>query len=192
MPRGRRSSFLLCWMWIPVIMILLISFAIVPMWEERYVLSSFVAFFILIALGICSLESANLRLAALAVVAAMSLFQLRSDRLAERSKPGFPQWREAASIALSASKPGDRVAVLPEGAVYVVRYYSPPARRADEIAAPLSGGVGEVEGVEGAGVLVFNHAALRMAGGTEEQVQSIRSEYPRVLGRVRDIDILAK
>ena len=55
--RGARDSiaFALLWMWAPPLMMVVASYAIAPVFVERYALSCFVPFFILVALGIFEL-----------------------------------------------------------------------------------------------------------------------------------------
>src|SRR6266852_3026151 len=51
--RAREAVlFALLWMWAPPLLVLLVSYAVVPVFVERYVVSSFVPFFILVAVGV--------------------------------------------------------------------------------------------------------------------------------------------
>jgi 4-amino-4-deoxy-L-arabinose transferase-like glycosyltransferase len=120
--------FALLWMWAPPLLVLLVSYAVAPVFVERYVVSSFVPFFVLVAVGVWELIAppgvsefrANaMRFGALVVVVALSLGHIYGyDR-----KPHDTQWGEAAQIAASAAKPGDPIAVAPGYAVNVMRYY---------------------------------------------------------------------
>jgi uncharacterized membrane protein len=131
--RGWRRArtavlFALLWMWVPPFFVLLISYAATPVFVERYVVSSVVPFFILVAVGawelitppsVSELRGNAMRFGALVVVVALSLGHIYGYN----RKPHDVQWREAAEIAASAAKPGDPIAVAPGYAVNVMRYY---------------------------------------------------------------------
>ena len=122
--RGARDSivFAFLWMWAPPLMMLVASYAIAPVFVERYALSCFVPFFILVALGIFELPGDLRRApAALALAVAFSLGHIVSyDR-----KPHDAQYREAIAAADSALKPGEVMTVIPSYAIEVLRYYLP-------------------------------------------------------------------
>ncbi len=73
--RGARDpvAFAILWMWAPPLMMLVASYAIAPVFVERYALSCFVPFFILAALGIFALPADLIRIGALALAVAFSL-----------------------------------------------------------------------------------------------------------------------
>ncbi|MGH7781535.1 MAG: glycosyltransferase family 39 protein [Candidatus Binataceae bacterium] len=128
--RGWRAArdavgFALVWMWAPIIMMMIASYAITPVLVERYVLSCFVPLYFLAALGICSLDAKRAGGVALAAMVALSLGHIFSYA----RKPHDIQWREATAIALQNLAPGATLSARPAYAVEVVRYYLPPAER---------------------------------------------------------------
>ena len=111
--------FILLWMLAPPIVVLAASYLLRPAFVERYMLTSFVPFFILAAVGIRHLRGAAASYAVLALVAALAIAHLESyDR-----KPHGAQWREAATAAHSMAGTAGTIAVAPPYAVNVVRYY---------------------------------------------------------------------
>jgi len=119
------AAFALVWMWTPVIVLMIVSYAVAPALAERYVLSCFVPMFFLAALGICELGSSRTLGLALAAAAALSIGHVYSFM----RKPHDIQWREATAIALKNLAPGATLSTRPAYAVEVVRYYLPPAER---------------------------------------------------------------
>ncbi|MBV8135182.1 MAG: hypothetical protein JO121_06000, partial [Deltaproteobacteria bacterium] len=63
----------LLWMWAPTVLMVLVSYAMRPLFVERYALSCFVPFFILVGIGIWELRDQRWRAAALLIVLAVSL-----------------------------------------------------------------------------------------------------------------------
>ena len=121
--RGARDAvgFAMLWMWAPPLLMLVASYAIAPVFVERYALSCFVPFFILVALGIFELPGDLVRIGALVLAVAFSLGHIVSyDR-----KPHDAQYREAIAAASSALKPGEVMTVVPSYAIEVIRYYLP-------------------------------------------------------------------
>ncbi len=118
-------GFALLWLWMPMAALLVASYVVSPMLIERYVLSSLVAFLVLVALGISELGEMRIQLAATAVMAALSLGYV----FHYEHKPRDIQWREAAAAALANLHGDAAVAVAPAYAISVVRYYTPPAQR---------------------------------------------------------------
>jgi hypothetical protein len=187
--RGVRDAiaFALLWMWTPPLMMLIASYAIAPVFVERYALSSFVPFFILVAVGIFEMPGARVRTGAasvgraavpaiaLALVVAFSLGHIVSyDR-----KSHDAQYREAIAAADSALKPGEVMTVVPSYAIEVLRYYLPVdqlhrAVRYDSSAAP-------------AAVLIIGDQNL-----APDAAQSYKKEYPQTVARLRGITVLRK
>ncbi|HVB82891.1 MAG TPA: hypothetical protein VNE82_23440 [Candidatus Binataceae bacterium] len=123
---GVALGFVLWWMLAPVALVMAVSYAVTPLEETRYVISSVAAFFILAGIGLAAIDHARLRLALLVLLVALSLDHVRRDFI----KPRYVQWRAATALALAANPPGGAIAVVPAYAVNVVRYYLPPTRRA--------------------------------------------------------------
>ncbi len=117
--RSGAVLFLILWMLAPPLLLTLLSYLFRPAFVERYLLSCFVPFFALAALGILELEPAAFRPGALAIVVALALAHVETWA----SKPHTPQWAEAAAIAVNSLKPSDTIGVAPRYADNVVRYY---------------------------------------------------------------------
>ena len=175
--RGARDAvaFALLWMWAPPLLMLVASYAIAPVFVERYALSSFVPFFILVSLGIFEMPGDLVRAGALALVVAFSLGHIVSyDR-----KSHDAQYREAIAAADSALEPGEVMTVVPSYAIEVVRYYLPVdqlhrAVRYDSSAPP-------------AAVLIIGDQNL--APG---DAQSYKKEYPQTVARLRGVTVLRR
>ena len=118
-------AFALIWMWAPIAMLMIVSYAITPVLVERYVLSCFVPLFFFAALGVCELRSDRARGFALAAAVALSIWHVYGFM----RKPHDIQWREATAIALENLAPGATLSARPAYTVEVVRYYLPPAER---------------------------------------------------------------
>ena len=130
MGRGRDAmglGFMLCWMLVPVAIVMAVSYAFTPFEEIRYVISSVAAFFILAGIGLAAIGDARLRTALIVLLVGLSLDHVRRDF----AKPQYVEWREATALALAADAPGGTIAVLPAYAVNVVRYYLPPESSAN-------------------------------------------------------------
>ncbi len=175
--RGARDAvaFAVLWMWAPPLLMLVASYTIAPVFVERYALSSFVPFFILVALGIFELPGDFVRLGALVIAVAFSLGHIVSYG----HKPHDAQYREAIAAAASALKPGQAMTVVPSYAIEVVRYYLPPdqlnrAVRFDPSAPPGA-------------VLILADQNL-----APDAARSYRKEYPQVVARLRGITVLRK
>jgi len=120
--------FALLWMWTPPIVLMFVSYAIRPVFVERYLISCFVPFFILIAIGIAELRAPSARFAALGLTVALALGHM----IAWDRKPHDTQWHEAVRFAATSLAPPSSsssisnnatLAVAPGYAVNVVRYY---------------------------------------------------------------------
>ncbi len=81
--RSGAVLFLLLWMLAPPLLLTILSYLFRPAFVERYLLSCFVPFFALAALGILELQPAAFRPGALAIVVALALAHVRD--LGERS-----------------------------------------------------------------------------------------------------------
>jgi hypothetical protein len=109
--------FALLWMLVPPILVLAASYLIRPAFVERYVLSSFVPFFMLAALGLWRVDGILAQWSFVAVLALTALGHVYSSG----HKAHDVQWREA-SLAASGTA-GQRIVVAPPYAADVVRYY---------------------------------------------------------------------
>jgi hypothetical protein len=187
--RGWRRAhdaiiFALLWMWTPPIALMLVSYAIRPAFVERYLISSFVPFFILIAIGIVELPRPPIRLGALGLIVALALGHVA----AWNRKPHDSQWREAAQLARNSlasrasidaqtSTPADAaIAVAPGYAVNVVRYYL-HADPAPSSAHPLN-----PHGLDTAPVIILGDQGV--ASGT---AAALARQYPHVLANLRGV-----
>ncbi len=115
-------SFLLLWMWTPPVLLLLLSYAIVPVFVAHYALASVVALLILASIGICELGSTAAGSAALAIVIALEVPPIQSYFRSSRNQYHV-QWDEAARLASASLKPNELAIVEPDWAISVVRYY---------------------------------------------------------------------
>jgi mannosyltransferase len=126
--RGRSRArgavvFALSWMFVPPLAVLAASYAIHPLFVERYLLSCFVPFFILVAIGAYEVHVTRAGviapICALALVTALALGHVGSyDR-----KPHDTQWSEAVRVAAAKATASGSIAVAPGYAVNVVAYY---------------------------------------------------------------------
>lgn len=133
---GAALAFLLCWLVVPPMLVMIVSYAITPIEQTRYVIASVVAFLVLAAIGLALIDDVRLRAVLLVLALALSLDHVRRDF----RKPQFAQWRAATAAALTHAGPDGRIAVAPAYAVNVVRYYLAPAQRARaEPADPVCG-----------------------------------------------------
>ncbi len=175
--RGARAAiaFAMLWMWAPPVIMVAASYAIAPVFVERYALSCFVPFFIFVALGIFELPGDLVRIGALVLAVAFSAGHIVSyDR-----KPHDAQYREAIAAASSALKPGEVMSVVPSYAIEVVRYYLP--------AGELDRAVRHDASASGAAVLIVGDQNL-----APDAARSYRKEYPQVVARLRGVTVLRK
>jgi mannosyltransferase len=109
--------FALLWMLVPPILMLAGSYMIRPAFVERYVLASFVPFFLLVAFGTWNVRGFPAQCALLTLAALLSMGHIYSYR----SHPHDVQWHEAVEAATLSN--GSTIAVAPPYAADVVRYY---------------------------------------------------------------------
>jgi hypothetical protein len=174
---GARDAvrFALLWMWAPPLIMMLASYALTPIFVERYALTCFVPFFILAAMGIFAQRTDFARSSALAVAILLSAGHIVSyDR-----KPHDAQWREAVAAADAKLKPGEAVGVVPAYAVEVARYYLPQAHRdrAERHEA----------GAPSAAILIVGEQSLRPAAA-----ETYRIEFPTVVAELRGVTVRRK
>jgi len=155
--------FALIWMWVPVVFLLLVSYALTPILVERYVLSSFVGLCFLIALAICTLKP---RCATIALVI-VAILALGQDLRFFAHHHNDAQWREATVEAISNTNPGQSIGVVPAYAANVVRYYAGAQRRAD-----IAGGADN-----SSLVIVFDQ------GLSPKKATALRAEFPQTVAR---------
>jgi hypothetical protein len=167
--------FALLWMWLPPVMMVAASYAIAPVFVERYALSCFVPFFILIALGIFELRGDLLRIGALALAIALSAGHIVSYA----RKPHDAQYREAIEAAEAALKPGEAMTAIPPYAINVLRYYLPADRAERAVRYNPS--------TENGAVLILGDQGLE-----PRNAETYRKEYPQTVARLRGVTVLRK
>jgi len=183
--RSRRDqiAFALIWMWLPPLMQFAISYLFRPMDVTRYVLSSFIAFYIMAALGIAALGGARARGAAAALLAFTMLAHVyRYDR-----KPRDRQFREAVALATEAAPGRERIGVVNwDGSNGSALYYTPPARRADLVRLPPNGEL----------PLSLDAAQIRVvilpSYMQPAALARYRALYPRLDGSFRRVEVRSK
>jgi len=175
--RGARDAvaFALLWMWGAPLMMMLVSYTLRPVFVERYALSCFAPFFILVALGIFELPGDLVRVGALVLAVAFSAGHIVSYH----RKPHDAQYREAIVAADSALKPGEAMTIVPAYAIDVIRYYAPAEEmdrtvRYDASAPPVA-------------VLILGDQSLAPAAA-----RSFAKEYPHVVARLRGVTVLRR
>jgi len=175
--RGARDAvgFAMLWMWAPPFLMLVASYTIAPVFVERYALSSFVPYFILIALGIFELPGDLIRAGALVLAVTFSLGHL----VAYDRKAHDAQFREAITAASDALKPGEVMTIVPSYAIELIRYYLPPGQplravRYDPSARPVA-------------VLILGDQNLEPGAGP-----SYKRDYPNVVARLRGVTVLRR
>jgi hypothetical protein len=122
----RAIGFIACWLVVPFVLDMIVSYAITPFMLERYVLASLVAFLVLAAIGLASIQSGVARYVIATLVVAQSLAHIHHHW----RSPEDIQWREAAQFAAAAVPSGEKVALMPPGEPqYVVNYDLTPQQR---------------------------------------------------------------
>ena len=175
--RGTRNAiaFALLWMWAPPIIMMIASYTLTPIFVERYALSCFVPFFILVAIGIIELPGQLYRASTLAIVIALSLGHIHSYQRKAHDAP----YREAVAAADVALNPGEVMTVVPAYAIEVLRYYLPPEH--------VERAVRHDPKSQTPAVLII--ADQNLARGA---VEKYMRDYPRVVTRLRGIEVWKK
>jgi hypothetical protein len=157
----------------PLILLMVISYALRPAFVERYLVSSFVPLFLLVAIGIVELPKLSMRCGAVALVVALAIGHVA----AWNRKPHDVQWREAARVAAATNAiNGSTLAVAPRYAINVVRYYV-GANSALSIAHPV-----DSSGRDPASVAIIGEQGVAPATASV-----LAREYPRVLANLRGV-----
>jgi hypothetical protein len=147
----------------------------------RYVLPSFIGFYILAALGIAALADARLRGAATVLLAFTMLAHVyQYDR-----KPRDRQFREAVALATTTAPGRERVGVVSfDGSSGSALYYAAPERRADLVALPANG---ELPSDATPIRVVILPSYMRPAA-----LARYRALYPRLDGTFRRVEVRSK
>lgn len=111
--------FMLMWMLGPPILLTFASYVFHPAFVERYLLSCFVPFFIMAALGLSELKPASMRPAVAALVVVIALAHV----MAWGRKQHGIAWSEATRIAAKGLTSSDSIGVEPHYAKATVSYY---------------------------------------------------------------------
>jgi mannosyltransferase len=159
--------FMLLWMLIPPILVLAASYLIRPAFVERYLLASFVPFFLLIALGIWKAPGGAAQTALMVLVVLLSL----GHDYSYLCHPHDVQWREAARAATVNT--GGTIVVAPPYAADVVRYYLRESR-----------GEWLVEGGPQTSATV---AIVSDSGVSPAEAARMTTIFPRLLLRLRGV-----
>ncbi len=170
--RGWRPArdavvFVLLWMLVPPVLVLAASYLIRPAFVERYLLASFVPFFLLVALGILSVRGFPAQYALLALVILLALGHVHSYRHHAHDV----QWHEAVQAATATT--GRTIAVVPPYAADVVRYYLRDSRN-DWSVAPGQAKSAAV-------------AIVADSGVSPAEAARITAAFPRLLKRLRGV-----
>ncbi|HVN90320.1 MAG TPA: glycosyltransferase family 39 protein [Candidatus Binataceae bacterium] len=117
--RADAIDFLLLWTFTPPLFLTLFSYAVRPAFVERYMISTFVPFFALAALGVFESYPVGFRPAAVALILVLSVAHIVGWSHKEHGMP----WGAATAFATGNLKPGERIGVMPRNGINVVRYY---------------------------------------------------------------------
>jgi hypothetical protein len=174
--RQMRSAtvFALLWMWLPPLALMVLSYAVRPVFVERYLIASFIPFFILVAIGIMELPPSMLRVSVATLVVVLSLGHI----YAWSGKPHDTQWREGLQIALATDRGGKPISVAPGYAVNVVRYYLPVAPQSVAIEAGSAGASGDV-------LLISDQSK-------GEGAARLKAQYPHVVAHSRGLEVRSR
>jgi hypothetical protein len=164
-PERDAVVFMLLWMLVPPLLVLAASYLIRPAFVERYLLASFVPFFLLVALGVSSVRGFPAQCALLALVTLLALGHVYSYR----RRAHDVQWREAAQAAAT----GRPIAVVPPYAADVVRYYLRDSPN-DRSVAPGQAKSAAV-------------AIVADSGVSPAEAARIAAAFPRLLKRLRGV-----
>ncbi|HKN11895.1 MAG TPA: hypothetical protein VJX68_01750 [Candidatus Binatus sp.] len=179
--RREQIAFALILMWLPPLAQLAISYLFIPMDVTRYVLPSFIAFYILAALGIAALGSARARGVAAALVALTMLTHVyRYD-----SKPRDRLFREAVALAIAMAPGRRRIGIVSwDGSNRSAFYYAPTVRRADLVRLPPEG---ELPPAAAQIRTLILPSYMRPA-----ELARCRTLFPRVEGKFRLVEVRSK
>ncbi len=181
--RSRRNqiAFALIWMWLPVLAQLAVSYLFRPVDVTRYVLSSFIAFYILAALGIASLRTALMRTGAVVLLAITMLGHV----YVYGRKPRDRQFREAVTLAIETAPGRERLGVVNwDESVGSALYYASPARRADLVRLPADAKLA----ADVAQIRIIILPSYMEAGA----LARYRALYPRLDGSFRRVEVRSK
>lgn len=179
--RREQIAFALILMWLPPLAQLAISYLFIPMDVTRYVLPSFIAFYILAALGIAALGSARARGVAAALVALTMLTHVyRYD-----SKPRDRLFREAVALAIVMAPGRRRIGIVSwDGSNRSAFYYATTVRRADLVRLPPEG---ELPPAAAQIRTLILPSYMRPA-----ELARCRTLFPRVEGKFRLVEVRSK
>jgi hypothetical protein len=183
--RDQRDAvmFALIWMLLPPLIVLGASLLIRPAFVERYMLASFVPFFLSVALGIWHSKTPTWRGLLVVIVAGLALAHVYSY---ER-RPHDTQWREAVQAATSASNDG--MAVAPPYAIHVVRYYlcHPEEGSSPQVARRESPARGDKRVRPARDNPPAAAAIVGTTGTLPAEAARIAAEYPRLRASLRGV-----
>jgi mannosyltransferase len=174
--RRMRSAaiFALIWMWLPPLTLLILSYSVWPVFVERYLITSFIPFFIFAAIGIMELPSTlGMGAAALAVILSLGHVYTWSR------KPHDTQWREGLELALAADRANEPISVAPGYAVNVTRYYLPSTQGAVQIV--------EADAKHPSGEML-----LLGDQSKGERAAKLTAQYPHLAARLRGLEVRSR
>jgi uncharacterized membrane protein len=176
--RGAESAaaFFLFWLLVPIVAVAAFSVAVLPLTVPRYLLGSLVAFLVLAALGVASIEN---RLAVIGLATALVLVSVQRFHRHFR-RPQGAQWREAVELARANAGTQGQIAVVPSYADAVVRYCLPVESR--RLAVGFEGECGPAQ-------VAIVATATYMPAGVDAKAQTC---YPRVLASLRHLEVRAR
>ena len=166
-PNRAAIVFVLLWMLVPPILVLAGSYLIRPAFVERYMLASFIPFFLLVVLGIRNVHGSPAQFALLVLAALLSVGHVYSYR----SHAHDVQWREA--VQASTSINGRTIAVEPPYAADVVRYYLRDSDNRWSVAPGY--------------VQTASVAIVADSGVSPAETAGMATAYPRLLMRLRGV-----
>ena len=125
------ATFALLWIFVPLLLLQIVSYLATPIFLVEYALSSFIPYLLLVALGLNELGSMR-TFAALAIALVLVAGPIR------RYVVDLPasQWKAATQSLAANLRPGERAVVVPSWAIGVVHYYLRTDAGAQVIAAP--------------------------------------------------------
>ena len=170
--------FALFWMYGPVILLYVMSLTVTPLLVERYALSSFVAFFILAAVGIAACNSRRVRAGAIALTVALSIGHAAPLLL----KPPSLQWRHAADL-IRRGIPNATIVIAPSYGANVLIYYLPRSDRYDVTGLTVD------SCAKSTLLLLWDHA---LEGPSGKEARACRPSFPRVIFTEKDLSVLSR